>query len=283
VRLLIKKPKKMKSKNLIQNFIRNIISGGVIVTLITAISLISCTKEDNSIAEEENAAQQITQSNKSYTGERNGEVDAANGTKVFITMSRTTTNDPSGAFQKITLGAKDPKYFKMEWKDRGFVGGAGWKITKENRVINYKVIKKTGSSNFIGVYGWVRTPLVEYYITEDGAADWGQYDTGNEGFKKNTVKADGHTYTFYKHYQKGKPSVQGVTNFWQYIDNWGGKTFSDGNVTGKITMKTHVDNWKANTQENGYNSGWGVDKDYQVFGVEVYGRKTGSLEFQIWE
>jgi endo-1,4-beta-xylanase len=273
----------MKAENLIQNYIKKLTLGGAFLILMASILLIRCSKEEGSVATEENLTLDKNLSGKSYTGEQNEEISLAGGKTGFITMSKTSTNDPYGAYNKITPGANDYKYFKIEWKDRGFVGGAGWKTTSESRVINYKVIKKSGSCDFIGVYGWVKTPLVEYYITEDGQADWGQYDSGNEGFKKNTVKADGHTYTFYKHYQRDKPSIQGTTSFWQYIDNWGGKKFSDGNVTGKITMKTHVDNWKANTQENGYNSGWGKDKDYQVFGVETYGRKTGSIEFQVWD
>src|SRR5687768_17094479 len=47
------------------------------------------------------------------------------------------------------------------------VGGKGWS-TGSSRTVNYNIGALSGSYNFVGVYGWTTSPLIEYYVAEKG-------------------------------------------------------------------------------------------------------------------
>ncbi len=148
------------------------------------------------------------------------------------------------------------------------VGGKGWR-TGSARTINYNVGALSGSYNFVGVYGWTRFPLIEYYVSEKG-----DIYTGN-ATRVNTVGSDGHTYTFYKHLQQNQPSIESQNStFWQYIDNWGGQTFN-GNKS--INMANHINNWRSRGGQ-----GFGNTYGYQVFGLEAYGGRSGYINATVW-
>ena len=179
----------------------------------------------------------------------------------------------AGGTASITFpNANLPGNFTLSYSGvNNVVGGKGW-ATGSTRNVNYNVGSLTGSYNFVGVYGWVTSPLIEYYVSEKGSIY-----VGGTTEQINTVSADGHTYTFYRHQQVNAASIQGTQTFWQYIDNWGGQTFN-GNK--KITMATHINNWK---QWGG--KGWNANTvyNYQVFGIEVYGTNvSGSMNATVW-
>lgn len=171
------------------------------------------------------------------------------------------------------LSYKYPGSFKITYKGAACVGGKGWATGTNSRVINYNVGYLTGRSTYdsVGVYGWVQSPLIEYYVNEAGYTPW---DFGQRA-KINEVWVDGHKYTFSRHLQEGKPSIEGNSStFWQYIDNWGGQTFN-GNK--KVSMQGHVDNWKKYGGK-----GWGSKHNYQVFAIEAFGGKTGQIDASVW-
>ncbi len=171
----------------------------------------------------------------------------------------------------------NPGNFKIDYNGVvNVVGGKGWNPGGV-RTVNYNVGNVSGSYNFIGVYGWTLNPMIEYYVSEKGAI----YVVPSE--KINSVVADGHTYNFYAHQQVQKASIDGIKTFWQYIDNWGGQTFN-GNK--KITLKTHIDNWKAKGGK-GWTATSATTYDYQVFGIEAYGNPygtavSGSINATVW-
>ncbi|WP_299438845.1 glycoside hydrolase family 11 protein [uncultured Aquimarina sp.] len=39
-------------------------------------------------------------------------------------------------------------------------------VNGENKTINYNKGKLRGRYDFVGVYDWMKTPLIEYYILE---------------------------------------------------------------------------------------------------------------------
>src|SRR4029077_893012 len=78
------------------------------------------------------------------------------------------------------------------------VGGKGWNPGSA-RTIGYNVGALSGSYNFVGIYGWTTSPLIEYYVCELGSVA--------AGTRVNTVSSDGHTYSFYKHQQVNQPSI----------------------------------------------------------------------------
>jgi endo-1,4-beta-xylanase len=148
------------------------------------------------------------------------------------------------------------------------VGGKGWR-TGAARTVNYNVGALSGSRDFVGVYGWTRFPLIEYYVVESG------YISPQGGPSVNNISSDGHNYNFVKHQQVNQPSIESTrSTFWQYIDNWGGQQFN-GNKS--INMANHFNNWRARGGQ-----GFGSTYGYQVFGVEAYNGKTGYINATVW-
>jgi endo-1,4-beta-xylanase len=184
-----------------------------------------------------------------------------------------------GGFSDMTFPS-EAQYggnFQINYNNsKDVVGGKGWKPGAA-RTINYNVgsLSAAGTYDFVGVYGWTKSPLIEYYVTEKGFLPWDYADTnGPRGVRVNTVSADGHTYTFSKHLRKNAPNITGVNgDFWQYIDNWGGQTFN-GNKS--INMATHINNWRSKGGQ-GFGS-----YDYQVFALEAFNYKNGYINATVW-
>jgi endo-1,4-beta-xylanase len=144
------------------------------------------------------------------------------------------------------------------------VGGKGWNPGSA-RTVGYNVGALSGSYNFVGVYGWTTSPLIEYYVAELGSVA--------AGTRVNTVSSDGHTYTFYRHQQVNQPSIIGTATFWQYLDNWGG---SSTKTNHSINMANHINNWRSNGGE-GFGS-----YNYQILALEAYSGKSGYINATAW-
>jgi endo-1,4-beta-xylanase len=145
------------------------------------------------------------------------------------------------------------------------VGGKGWRYGSA-RTIGYNIGALSGSYNFVGVYGWTKNPLIEYYVAERGSVAIGT--------RVNTMNSDGHSYSFYKHLQVNQPSIVGTATFWQYQDTWGGASTGSNR---SINMANHINNWRARGGQ-----GFGNTYDYQVFGLEAYGRRSGYINATVW-
>lgn len=144
------------------------------------------------------------------------------------------------------------------------VGGKGWN-PGSTRTIGYNVGALSGSYNFVGIYGWTTSPLIEYYVCELGSVA--------AGTRVNTVSSDGHTYSFYKHQQVNQPSIIGTATFWQYLDNWGGSSTGSNH---SVTMANHINNWK-NAGGQGFGS-----YNYQILALEAYSGKSGYINATAW-
>ncbi len=240
---------------------------GNVITYSTAFLMLfsSCSKEKNDVGtSQENLASQESPVTRTDPSTARGVGQGMDHGYYFSLWS-----DGSGKTDISFPNAnKYPGNFEISYQNtNNVVGGKGWQ-TGAARVVNYNVGHVSGSYNFVGVYGWTKSPLIEYYVSEKGSI----YVAN--ATKINTLRADGHSYTFYKHRQVNKPSIQGTQTFWQYIDNWGGQTFN-GNKS--INMKTHINNWKKNGGQ-GFGS-----YDYQVFGLEAYGNKvSGKINATVW-
>ena len=83
---------------------------------------------------------------------------------------------------------------------------------------DYKLIKQNIQNvdySFVGVYGWSRKPLIEFYIVENWLSEYRPGDwVGNE--KKGDFLIDGAYFTVYKNTRTG-PSIDGDTTFTQYF------------------------------------------------------------------
>ncbi len=148
------------------------------------------------------------------------------------------------------------------------VGGKGWNPGSA-RTVNYNIGSQTGSYDFVGVYGWTRSPLIEYYVVERGFMPW---NYGNNA-AVNYMTSDGHQYRFCKHQQVNQPSIIGTATFWQYIDNWGGATTGSNR---SINMANHINNWRSRGGQ-GFGS-----YDYMILAVEAFGGKSGYINATVW-
>ncbi len=145
------------------------------------------------------------------------------------------------------------------------VGGKGWS-TGSTRNVNYNIGALSGSYNFVGVYGWTRNPLIEYYVAEKGSVTGGTY--------VNSVSSDGHSYSFYKQQRVNAPSIDGTKTFWQYKDTWGGASTGSNRT---VTMNNHINNWKSRGGQ-----GFGSSYAYQIFALEAWGNRSGYINATVW-
>lgn len=144
------------------------------------------------------------------------------------------------------------------------VGGKGWNPGSA-RTVNYNVGALSGSYNFVGVYGWTTSPLIEYYVAEMGSVTGGTYI--------NSVSSDGHSYSFYKQQRVNAPSIIGTATFWQYKDTWGGSSTGSNR---SINMANHINNWRSRGGQ-GFGS-----YNYQILALEAWGGKSGYINATVW-
>jgi endo-1,4-beta-xylanase len=155
--------------------------------------------------------------------------------------------------------------FQINYSNVGdVVGGKGWNPGSSHS-IGYNIGSLSGSYNFVGIYGWTTSPLIEYYVCEKGSVA--------SGGVVNSVNSDGHTYNFYRHQQISQPSIQGTQTFWQYLDQWGGTSIGANHT---VTMGNHITNWRNNGAH-----GFG-NYNYQILALEAYGTKSGSINATVW-
>jgi endo-1,4-beta-xylanase len=144
------------------------------------------------------------------------------------------------------------------------VGGKGWNPGSA-RTIGYNVGALSGSYNFVGIYGWTTSPLIEYYVAEKGSVVGGTY--------VNTISSDGRSYSFYKSQRVNAPSIIGTATFWQYKDTWGGAATAQ-NLS--VNMTNHINNWR-----NSGGQGFGA-YNYQILALEAWGGKSGYINATVW-
>ncbi|SDS54460.1 endo-1,4-beta-xylanase [Mucilaginibacter mallensis] len=248
----------MKKNNFLPEAAKHAAFGAaIIVFAASSFILTSCKKDSSSAAAPAStSASAVTrqrsasfgQTALSSTGTNNGFYWQC----YYTTGSASLTNGSAGNFSVTYSGVGD------------VVAGKGYNPGSA-QTIGYNVGALSGSYNFVGVYGWTTSPLIEYYVCELGSVV--------AGTQVNTVSSDGHTYTFYKHQQVSQPSIQGTATFWQYLDNWGG---SSTGANHSINMANHVNNWQSNGGQ-GFGS-----YNYQILALEAYSGKSGYINATVW-
>jgi hypothetical protein len=144
----------------------------------------------------------------------------------------------------MTLGSGGQ--YSVQWSNCGnFVCGKGWN-PGGSRNISWS--GNGGGCQFFGLYGWAKSPLVEYYIPRSGGSYVGTYNVG------------GTTWTLNTETRYNKPSIVGDTTFTQYFCSGGGQPIDFG---------AHLSGWSS--------LGKGVSNhDYQVVAIEGWGGSSGS-------
>ncbi|KAK4560604.1 hypothetical protein LTR86_005182 [Recurvomyces mirabilis] len=155
--------------------------------------------------------------------------------------------------------------FSCSWNNPGdFVVGLGW-TTGSARSITFSGSYSTNSGSYLAVYGWLNSPLTEYYVVENYS-----YDPCSVSGSQNvgSVTSDGSSYKICKHTQVNQPSIKGTNTFGQYFSVRASKRSS-----GTVTMGNHFNAWKK--------SGFAASNfNYQVMAVEAFSG-TGSANMKV--
>ena len=197
------------------------------------------------------------------------------------------THWKDGGATSLTVDAEGT--FKVNWQGGGYnyVGGPGWHFGDKNRVIGYRFDEDSGAS-YITLYGWgydknmpASDPahLVEYYILQR----W-TYDPTQDGVYGKTFVSDGVEYSTYRSIRKQKPSINGVSTFYQY---WSKPTRQRSlGQDHKIIFADHVRAWADSgwVLPNLNNQDASDDPTYQVMAVEVFNpSKDGVASGRVWD
>jgi len=146
--------------------------------------------------------------------------------------------------------------FRAEWNNPndflgrvGYYWGNGGKYTSYgNLYCDFKFSRSgrstAGPYSYIGIYGWSRNPLIEYYIVEDWFGNQSQSDTSPMG--KGTTQGnvignftvDGSVYEIHKSKRTNQPSIDGYATFDQYFS-----IRQSPRKSGTISITKHFEEW----------------------------------------
>lgn len=242
----------MKSNRILSEVTGKVISAATILLVVAGSSLLSgCNKE--------NTSEQSTAGTRQTGYVKDDATPESTGTSNGYFWSLYT----EGGSSSITQGSAGN--FAISYSNvNDVVGGKGWNPGSA-RTIGYNVGALSGSYNFVGIYGWTTSPLIEYYVAEKGSATGGTYI--------NSISSDGHTYSFYKQQRVNAPSIIGTATFWQYKDTWGGAATAKN---GSVNMANHINNWRSHGGQ-GFGS-----YNYQILALEAYSGKSGYINATVW-
>ncbi|KAM0193362.1 hypothetical protein ACHAPA_004450 [Fusarium lateritium] len=161
------------------------------------------------------------------------------------------TDTPSS----VTYTNGNAGQFSMKWSGNGnHVGGKGWR-TGAARTIKYSGSYQPNGNSYLAIYGWTRSPLIEYYIVES----FGTYNPSSGASKRGEVNVDGSIYDIYVSTRTNAPSIEGngktFQQFWSVRRN--------KRASGSVNTGAHFQAWK----NAGLNLG---NYDYQILAVEGY-------------
>jgi endo-1,4-beta-xylanase len=134
-------------------------------------------------------------------------------------------------------------------------------------VISYSGSYSYNGNSYLAVYGWTRSPLIEYYIVEN----FGTYNPSSGATNKGTVTLDGSVYDLLVSTRTNQPSIDGTATFQQF---WSVRR--DKRTGGTVDVPAHFRAW-ANAGMN-----LGSSHNYQIVACEGY-FSTGSCTITVKE
>ncbi len=156
--------------------------------------------------------------------------------------------------------------FNVNWSNiNNLLGRKGIRPGTSNLVATYTADYNPNGNSYLCIYGWTRSPLVEYYIV-DSWGDWRPPGSTSMG----TVDSDGGTYDIYRTQRVQQPSIDGTQTFYQY---WSVRTAK--RTSGNITVGNHFKAWTA----KGLNMGSLYEVSMTVEGYQSSG--TASVKMSI--
>ena len=148
--------------------------------------------------------------------------------------------------------------FRAEWNDpNDFLGRVGFFWGNGDRYTSYGNLycdfeftrsgrNTAGDYSYIGIYGWSRNPLIEYYIVEDWFGNQWQSDTTPLGSatmggsaEQGFFSIDGAVYRVYMNTRTNKPSIDGTATFTQFFS-----VRQTPRKSGTISITEHFKKWE---------------------------------------
>ncbi len=156
--------------------------------------------------------------------------------------------------------------YSVTWSNVGnFVGGKGWNPGAGDRNVTYGGTWDAASVNsYLALYGWTRSPLIEYYVVES----YGSYNPSSGAQRLGSVQTDGATYDIYRTQRVNQPSIEGTSTFYQF---WSVR--QQKRVGGTINVKAHFDAWAQSGLQLGTHN-------YQILATEGY-QSSGSARITV--
>lgn len=209
-----------------------------------------------------------------------GALQAATGNAQTLTTNQTGFHD--GFYYSFwkdsgnaTFGLMPGGRYTSQWNSstNNWVGGKGWNPGGP-KVVNYSGTYNVDNSqnSYLALYGWTRSPLIEYYVIES----YGSYNPAScsGGTDYGSFQSDGATYNVRRCQRVNQPSIEGTQTFYQYFSVRTPKK-GFGNISGTITVANHFNFWAS----KGLNLG---THDYMVLATEGY-QSQGSSDITVSE
>ncbi len=166
--------------------------------------------------------------------------------------------------------------YASQWNNgtNNWVGGKGWNPGSSSKVVSYSGYYGVSNSqnSYLALYGWTRSPLIEYYVIES----YGSYNPAScsGGTDYGSFQSDGATYNVRRCQRVNQPSIDGNQTFYQYFSVRNPKK-GFGNISGTITFANHANFWRS----KGLNLG---NHNYMVLATEGY-QSNGSSDITVSE
>ena len=179
---------------------------------------------------------EFTNTQKVLTGNATGQID---GYSYELWKDNGTTS------MTLLGGGK----FSCSWSNINnalFRIGKKWDCTKTWQQIGsisvaYNVDYQPNGNSYMCVYGWTRSPLIEYYIVDS----WGSWRPPG-GQSRGTIDVDGGTYDIYVTDRINQPSIDGTSTFKQF---WSVRTVKK--TSGTISVDKHFSAWTSKSMQLG--------------------------------
>jgi endo-1,4-beta-xylanase len=151
--------------------------------------------------------------------------------------------------------------YSTSWSSIGdFTAGVGWNPGNTNTVNFTSSVSDSAGTALVSVYGWMTSPLVEYYVEENWSGS-----TNGSGTNLGTFTDGSSTYTLWEHQQVNQPCITGNScTFEQYI-----AVRSSPTTSASVNMANVEAAWKAKGLSVG-------TMNYEIVGSEAWGGGTGS-------
>lgn len=198
------------------------------------------------------------------------------------TLTSNSTGTNNGFYYSFWKDSGDASFglqaggrYTSQWTNstNNWVGGKGWKPGGA-KIVNYSgSFNVTSSDNsYLALYGWTRSPLIEYYVIES----YGSYNPAScsGGTDYGSFQSDGATYNVRRCQRVQQPSIDGTQTFYQYFSVRTPKK-GFGAISGTITVANHFNFWAS----KGLNLG---AHDYMILATEGY-QSRGSSDITVSE